>query len=213
MRAEQVSNSQGFAILICFLKFIAACPITLNDAAKKARDNGGAVHPSILAFVFVYKPKRNEHRCRSLVSLRPAASLARFHSIKRSSSFASFPEVQCNTCTAAPALASIQAASPSSLRVQLRQHRRANKSNFAKKHLARSPPFLWTSIASICHLPPSLSRYVTGAAASIPIQVRLSFLLRSRTRPRLGPSDTRAGGCSQPRLCLPALRAPPAAKY
>ena len=185
-----------------------------------------SIHPSILAFVFVYKPKRNEHRCRSLVSLRPAASPARFHSIKRSSSFASLPEVQCNTYTAtaksdgAPALASIQAASPSSLRVQLRQHRRANKSNFAKKHLARSPPLLWTSIASICHLPPSpspylspLSRYVTGAAASIPIQVRLSFLLRSRTRPRLGPSDTRAGGCSQPRLCLPALRAPPAAKY
>ena len=177
------------------------------------------IHPSILAFVFVYKPKRNEHRCRSLVSLRPVASLARFHSIKRSSSFASLPEVQCNTYTAtaksdaAPALASIQAASPSSLRVQLRQHRRANKSNFAKKHLARSPPLLWTSIASICRLPPSPSRYVTGAAASIPIQVRMSFLLCSRTRPRLGPSDTRAGGCSQPRLCLPALRAPPAAKY
>ena len=76
------------------------------------------IHPSILAFVFVYKPKRNERRCRSLVSLRPAASLARFHSIKRSSSFASFPEVQCNTCTAGhgqircrSALASIQAAS------------------------------------------------------------------------------------------------------
>ena len=178
------------------------------------------IHPSILAFVFVYKPKRNEHRCRSLVSLRPAASLARFHSIKRSSR--SHRSQKCSAIhvrpataksDAAPALASIQAASPSSLRVQLRQHRRANKSNFAKKHLARSPPLLWTSIASICHLPPSPSRYVTGAAASIPIQVRLSFLLRSRTRPRLGPSNTRAGGCSQPRLCLLALRAPPAAKY
>ena len=111
---------------------------------RKRRETKAAHYPSLDLYLSTNR-SGTPSRCRSLVCLiAAAAALARFHSIKRSSSFASFPEVQCSVRPNSLPFTQLASLPPdpnaASCDTGRQAGRQANKSNFAKKSSPLSAP-------------------------------------------------------------------------
>ena len=135
---------------------------------RKRLETKAAHYPSLDLYLSTNR-SGTPSRCRSLVCLiASAAALARFHSIKRSSSFASFPEVQCSVRPNSLPFTQLASLPPDPNAASCDTGRQAGRQAgrqtnlISQKNLLHSP-LLWTNIASICHPPSPQYVYVTGA--------------------------------------------------